>query len=251
MVARKSRCAGYRRHKWEGASAGSSGSAARRGCRSPKRWFLPTMRSPSPVAWLMRDYGVTAPKTVGSLPVELVGDAVVQGGREGSPRRPHHARHSAGDGGGCHRHPSNVLVARAHARSFRAVPFGRGSAQRGRRAGRLGAAPTTRSHGSPPESAICVTSPNGSTAAATCGPTLAGYRDHVKPVIDRLGAASLQHLRTADLDEFGDAATHRGSPVPQHAKRGPPRRRGVGVPCGSTPRAPATGSCATRWTSRA
>jgi hypothetical protein len=30
--------------------------------------------------------------------------------------------------------------------------------------------------------------------------TLAGYRDHLKPVIDHLGSIPLQHLRTADLD---------------------------------------------------
>jgi integrase len=49
--------------------------------------------------------------------------------------------------------------------------------------------------------------------------TLAGYRDHLKPVIDHLGAVSLQHLRTADLDELVTLRLT-GQPVPQSAKRG-------------------------------
>ncbi|BDB41975.1 hypothetical protein Mkiyose1088_41430 [Mycobacterium kiyosense] len=49
--------------------------------------------------------------------------------------------------------------------------------------------------------------------------TLAGYRDHLKPVIEHLGATPLQHLRTADLDALVTLRLA-GTPVAQRDKRG-------------------------------
>lgn len=49
--------------------------------------------------------------------------------------------------------------------------------------------------------------------------TLAGYRDHLKPVIEHLGAVPLQQLRTSDLDGLVTLRLS-GEPVPQRAKRG-------------------------------
>ena len=49
--------------------------------------------------------------------------------------------------------------------------------------------------------------------------TLAGYRHSLKPVIDHLGATSLQHLRTADIDALVTVRLS-GAAVPQRDKRG-------------------------------
>ncbi|BAX97122.1 integrase [Mycobacteroides stephanolepidis] len=49
--------------------------------------------------------------------------------------------------------------------------------------------------------------------------TRAGYRDHLKPVIEHLGAIPLQHLRTADVDSLVTLRLS-GEPTAQRDKRG-------------------------------
>ena len=49
--------------------------------------------------------------------------------------------------------------------------------------------------------------------------TLAGYHNHLKSVIEHLGAVPIQQLRTSDLDGLVTLRLS-GQPLPQRAKRG-------------------------------